>query len=123
MHQNRSIESEFDPGANDQELLATLGRRLADERLRHNWTQAHLAETAGVSRATVQRLEQGESTQLTNLLRILRALDLVRNLDSLVPAVPLSPLQMWSQDRKQRQRASPGEPEEAPGPWQWGEDQ
>ncbi|MDF1838262.1 MAG: helix-turn-helix transcriptional regulator [Planctomycetota bacterium] len=123
MRQIRGLKEGAKAYENDREVLETLGQRLAAERLRNNWTQTHLAEVAGVSRATVQRLEQGESTQLTNLVRILRALDLVRNLDALVPATSVSPLEMWRSDRSLRQRAST-KPVEAPSsPWQWGEDQ
>ena len=71
----------------------------------------------------MQRLEQGESTQLTNPLRILRALDLVRNLETLVPVTALSPLQLWNREGQQRQRACSHADQEAPGPWKWGEEQ
>ncbi|MBL4770419.1 MAG: helix-turn-helix transcriptional regulator [Planctomycetes bacterium] len=122
MHQIRGAKTGKSDHPTDPQLLESLGQRLAGERLRRNWTQSHLASEAGVSRATVQRLEQGESTQLTNLVRILRALDLARNLDALVPTTPVSPLQMVHHDRKQRQRASSPGPTPPAGPWQWGED-
>ena len=90
----------------DNAILRELGARIARCRLNRNMTQAHLAEQAGVSRPTVQRLENGASTQLTNLVRVLRALHLTSNLDSLVPARVASPIQQARMAGKQRQRAS-----------------
>lgn len=108
----------------DSTLLARLGQRLAQERVRQNLTQAGLATDAGVSRATVQRLEAGESTQLLNLVRILRRLGLHENLDALVPAPEISPLERAAREGRRRQRASPrrGEEPAEKGPWTWGED-
>ena len=69
----------------DHAALQALGRRLARHRLNRNLTQAALAAQAGVSTPTVQRIEQGQSSQAANLIRILRALGLLENLDALVP--------------------------------------
>ncbi len=96
----------------DAALLEELGNRLARVRLRQDLGQAELAERAGVSRATVQRLEAGQSTQLTNLMRILRALDLVQNLELLVPSPELSPLEALDRRGGPRQRASAKRSEE-----------
>ena len=60
-------------GTSDDAALETLGRRLARHRLNRNLTQAALAAQAGVSTPTVQRIEQGHSSQAANLIRILRA--------------------------------------------------
>ena len=70
----------------DRKILGEVGDRLARHRLGRNLTQAQLAREAGVSKRTVIRLENGESSQLTNLVRVLRALSLLGNLDALVPA-------------------------------------
>jgi transcriptional regulator with XRE-family HTH domain len=115
----------------DPDVVAELGRRLARERLRRNLTQEALAEEAGVSRATVKRLEAGHSTQLANLIRILRALGLLANLDLLVPTLPVRPIEEVDREGRPRRRASPrrdpGDPDGSgeraePGPWKWGED-
>jgi len=112
----------------DSALLARLGQRLARERVRQNLTQATLASEAGVSRATLQRLESGDSTQLVNLIRILRALGLLENLDALVPAPATSPLENAAREGRRRQRASPAPSDAAADataggkPWTWGED-
>ncbi len=108
----------------DEAILAELGARLADERLRRNRTQAELAEEAGVSRSTVRRLEAGESTQLGNLVRMLRVLGLARNLDALLPTAVVSPLERLAREGKpRRQRASTrGRDDRADSDWTWGED-
>ena len=84
----------------DRRVLAELGDRLARQRLNRNLTQDQLAREAGVSKRTVVRLENGQSSQVTNLVRILRALSLLGNLDVLVPAPLASPIEDLGQTRK-----------------------
>ncbi len=95
----------------DSDLLATLGGRLARQRLARGLTQAALAQEAGVSKRTVERIEAGESTQTTNALRVLRALELLGGLDHLVPEPPASPMAALKEARKQRKRARGSESE------------
>ena len=45
--------------ASDEAILSELGGRLTRVRLEQNLTQAQLAEQAGVSKRTVERLEAG----------------------------------------------------------------
>ena len=111
------------PHASDQAALHALGRRLARHRLNRNLTQAALAAQAGVSTLTVQRVEQGRSSQAANLIRILRALELLDNLDALVPEPAISPVQQARMRGRIRQRASsrsgaPARPTE----WSWGDE-
>ncbi|MCX6954704.1 MAG: helix-turn-helix transcriptional regulator [Verrucomicrobia bacterium] len=76
----------FSGAASDEMILAELGRRLAQVRLGKHMTQKQLAERAGVSKRTVERLESGEvAPQLTAFVRIYRALELVERLEGLVP--------------------------------------
>jgi len=108
----------------DPAILAEMGGRLARHRLDRNLTQAGLAKEAGVSKRTVIRLENGESTQLTNLIRIIRVLGLVENLDAFIPPPAPSPLDQLKAQGKQRKRASPRTalPEADEG-WSWGDDE
>ena len=116
--------STFSATQADPDVLEELGGRLARTRLNRNWTQERLAGEAGVSRATVKRLEAGRSTQLTNLIRILRALDLLGNLEVLVPRPQVRPLEALEHEGQRRRRASSprssGQDEE-PEPWSWGD--
>lgn len=76
----------FSHAATDQMILSELGRRLAQARLGKQFTQKYLAERAGVSKRTVERLESGEvAPQLTAFVRICRALELVERFERLVP--------------------------------------
>jgi len=108
----------------DEDLLAELGTRLARERLSRNLTQSALATEAGLSRATVRRLEGGHSVQLAHLVRILRALGMTANFEALVPLPEVSPLELLDRRGKQRRRASTrtSEEETSAGPWKWGDD-
>ena len=92
--------------ATDDAVLRELGRRVARHRLNRDWTQARLAEEAGVSLPTVARLERGESTSMVSFLRVLRALELMRDLARLVPDVPVSPVQQLRTRDQTRKRAS-----------------
>ena len=107
----------------DESALKELGSRIARYRLNKNLTQAALATEAGVSRRTVVRVEQGESTQAINFIRILRALRLFENLEALIPEPAISPVERLKLRGKVRQRASAQqEGIERKEPWSWGED-
>ena len=70
----------------DEALLKELGGRIAQQRLDRNLSQAQLAEQAGISKRTLERLEAGAAaTQLSLFLRVLRQLDLLERLDLLLP--------------------------------------
>ena len=103
--------------------MQALGRRLARHRLNRNLTQAAVAAEAGVSTLTVQRIEQGHSSQAANLIRILRALGLLENLDALVPEPAISPVQQARMRGRIRQRASSrSDRPEPPTDWAWGDE-
>ena len=106
----------------DSKVLSDVGDRLARYRLDKNLTQAQLAREAGVSKTTVFRLENGESTQLTNFVRVLRALGLLTTLDALVPGPLTSPLTQLKSRSKERRRASPIAKKSSPAAnkWTWG---
>jgi len=107
----------------DQSVLEELGARLASTRLSRNLTQASLAEQAGVSKRTVERLESGEvATQLSGLLRVCRVLGLVEHFESLIPEAVASPMEQLKRQGAKRQRASGRKTAaNAPKQWTWGE--
>lgn len=107
----------------DRRILAELGDRLAQHRLNRNLTQDQLAREAGVSKRTVVRLEDGQSSQMTSLVRVLRALGLLGNLDALVPAPLASPIEALKAKAWKRHRASPASKKPMPSSeWTWGDD-
>jgi len=88
-------------------------------------TQADLAEQAGVSKRTVERLESGEvATQLSGFVRVCRALGLAGRFDTLAPEPGLSPIALLKLQGRKRKRASRKKATtSAPAKWTWGEPQ
>lgn len=71
------------------ELGTELGARVRAERLRQDWTQQTLADRAGISRATVLRMEAGSPVQLSAFIEVLIALHRSADLDGVLrPAEP-----------------------------------
>jgi len=107
----------------DDAILRELGERLSGARLERNLTQAALAEQAGVSKRTVERLESGEvATQLSGFARVCRALGLLERFDALVPAAMPSPIaQLKLQGRKRKRASGKRGSAVAPTKWSWGE--
>lgn len=93
--------------ATDDAVLAELGGRLARIRLERNLTQAQLAEQAGVSKRTIERLEAGAvATQLSGFIRVCRVLDVLEHFDVLIPEPMPSPVAQLKLRGRQRRRAS-----------------
>jgi len=111
--------------ATDGAVLSELGGRLAQVRLERNLTQAQLAEQAGVSKRTVERLESGSvATQLSGFIRVCRVLDLVEHFDLLVPEPVPSPIEQLKLRGRKRQRASARRKAKSSSKkWQWGAEQ
>lgn len=106
----------------DETILLELGERLAQRRLELELTQAELAEQAGVSKRTVERIEAGATTQLSTLIRILRILELLDRLENLVPVSGPRPLDLLKLKGKERQRAPRGKKSAPDEPWKWGDE-
>lgn len=109
----------------DSVVLAELGERLARTRLEQNLSQQQLAGEAGVSKATIERLEAGEPVKSTSLIRVLRSLGRLDTLDRLLPEPLPSPVQRLQLRGRRRQRASSPRGNRAEGatsPWRWGDD-
>ncbi len=113
----------FDTNTADHAILKEIGERVAAVRLNQNFTQANLAEQAGVSKRTVERLEAGESVQLTSLIRLLRSLGLQQRLEVLFPEPVASPIAQLKLQGKKRRRASSKESGSSKGTgWSWGDE-
>lgn len=106
----------------DGTILAELGGRLEQRRLELRLTQEMLAEQAGVSKRTVERMEAGATTQISTMIRILRVLELMDRLETLVPDTGPRPMDLVRLKGKARKRAGgkrkPGDEE----PWRWGDE-
>jgi len=91
----------------DDAILHEIGSRLATARLAQNLTQAALADEAGISKRTVERLESGEvAARLSGLVRVCRALNMVDRLEALVPSPMVSPVEQLKLAGRRRKRAS-----------------
>lgn len=70
--------------------MAVLGRRLRAARLRRNWSQAEMAQRAGVTRKTYAALEAGDSgVSVGCLLKVLSILGYPERLGALLDADPI----------------------------------
>lgn len=107
----------------DESILKELGHRLASVRLARNLTQAALADQAGISKRTLERLESGAvATQLSGLLRVCRILGLMENFDSLLPNAEASPITQLKQIGRERKRATGKKATtSAADKWTWGD--
>jgi transcriptional regulator with XRE-family HTH domain len=115
-------------GLTDLAVLREIGDRLERRRIDAGLTQAELAEEAGISKRTVERMEAGHSTDFVLLIRALRALKLTESLDQLVPDLPQGPLALLkgrgrARSRVRHSRPSPGDTTtaKATSSWKWRE--
>lgn len=106
MAQLRNIDDPY--AKSDKELLRALGARVKTLRLERNLSQDQVAAAAGVGRATLVRLEGGQSVTLLSFVQVLRALEVLEELESFLPEPGVSPLQLLERQGKRRRRASPG---------------
>ena len=110
--------------ATDEAIVREIGGRFARARLDRNWTQAQLAESAGISKRTVERLEAGSvATHMSGLIRVCRALEMMDRLDLLVPEPVSSPIEQLKLQGRTRRRAGPKKKAKAPSKnWRWGDE-
>jgi putative transcriptional regulator len=109
----------------DDAVLKEVGARLSRTRLERNVSQAQLADEAGLSKTTIERLEAGRSVKLESFVRILRALDQLELLNQLLPEPLPSPIQRVRLQGKRRQRATGKRGRRRPEeqmPWRWGDE-
>jgi transcriptional regulator with XRE-family HTH domain len=110
----------------DAAVLEEIGHRLRRARLARNLTQRQVAEEAGVSEVTLNKIERGEPAKLVTVVRILRVLDLLDRLQAAIPETAPSPLDELRRHGRNRQRASsPRDGERGKGggrPWRWGDE-
>ena len=89
----------------DPAIIAVIGKRLKEYRLRKNYTQSELAAKTGISVLSVQNMEKGRSVSLSTFISVLRMLNILGNLEALVPELPISPVELLKLKGKKRLRA------------------
>ena len=82
------------PAPNPDELAAELGERLRALRLSQAWTQATVADKAGVSLRALRELEAGRGSTVQTLVRTLKALGAEQDLEAVAPQPTISPMAM-----------------------------
>ncbi len=85
-------------------ILAKIGSRIKETRIRQSKTQAELAAAAGVTPLTVANIEKGKSVSTLIFISVLRELGLLENLENLIPEAKISPLQLKKLQGKKRYR-------------------
>ena len=79
------------------EALRETGRRLAQIRLSRNITQRELAQRAGISKRSLERLENGATgLRIDVFFAVCGALGLMSGFETVVPEVQLSPQDILS---------------------------
>ena len=90
----------------DKSIISVIGEYIKQQRLLQNKTQSAIAESAGINRWTMSKIENGEPISLMSLIQILRALDLLEILNIFETKTQISPLELAKLEKQKRQRAS-----------------
>lgn len=107
--------------SSDKHILRELGGRIRAARINMPFTQAELAEHAGVSLSTVAKLERGEDVRFSSVLGILRALGMLASVNTLLPEATPRPSELATFG-KARQRARSSKQKKSTI-WKWGDEQ
>ena len=86
------------------EWEAEIGQQVRVLRTRSGYTQADLAQRAGVSVGTIRNLESGVGSTLSTLIEVVRALGRTEWLETLAPPVTVSPLELLDASNRRAQR-------------------
>lgn len=104
---------------NNTVILTEIGLRIKDVRVSRSLTQKDLAEKAGISPKTVERIENGENVKIENLLNVLRIFDYISNINTLIPEQEYLTMGVAP---KKRQRASKKISLNDENDWKWGDE-
>ncbi|WP_336777490.1 helix-turn-helix domain-containing protein [Pantoea sp. USHLN256] len=87
-------------------MIAALGQRLKDHRLRRNMLQKELAHKAGISVSALKKLENDGKVTLENFMKVVFTLRLEKEMMNLFSAPALSIAQVEALNAPIRQRAA-----------------
>jgi transcriptional regulator with XRE-family HTH domain len=88
----------------DKDILVELGRRLKEKRIIKRFKQKELAQRAGITVYTLQKMEYGQSYTISTLLQVLRALNGLDGLENFIPENEISPMTLLKTKAKTIQR-------------------
>ena len=106
---------------NNTYILTEIGKRIKDIRVIHSMTQKELAEKAGVSAKTVERIENGENVKIENLLNVLRILNFLQNLNLLIPEQEY--LSVEEREKKRQRASKKALIVKEDNSWKWGDEE
>jgi transcriptional regulator with XRE-family HTH domain len=115
----------IDSKLTDAAVLEELGLRMRQARLGRNLTQHRVADEAGVSPPTINKLEHGKPVQLITLVRAMRVLGLLDGLEAAIPEPGPSPIDQLQRRGHERRRASSSRIERPAGQaeaFRWGDE-
>lgn len=107
--------------ASTEQILADMGRRLAQLRLASNVTQTDLAERAGIGTRTLARLEAGQGGTIDIMVRVMTALGLTSHLEALLPDPAIRPMERVNLKGHERRRARAPKTPIGKLPFRWGD--
>lgn len=96
-----------------EEILKGLGARLCEQRIARRMTQDELAQRAGISKRSLERMERAEAEpRLSAFVSVCQVLGLVHGFNALVPSVELGPMAVMNGKRlpKRVRKPSGGNP-------------
>jgi transcriptional regulator with XRE-family HTH domain len=80
-------------------LLAELGQRVRDQRIRLGYSQEDLARLANVSTRSIHHLETGGSSTTATLVKVLKAMNVADDLKAIAPLPSVSPMAALRQNK------------------------
>lgn len=105
----------------EKAVLEELAQRLVRYRVALNLTQEEAAESSGMGKRTLERIESGEDFRVSNLIKLLKTLKMLDVLDELIPPEQISPVQLLDMKKNRKQRASSSRETHDKEPWHWGD--
>lgn len=100
-------------------IMSELGNRIKDLRISLDMTQKELAQKAGISPKTMERIENGENVKIENLLNVFRVMNILQNLDILIPEQQVLLLE---KELPKRKRVSRKRTVDVDYIWKWGDE-
>ncbi|MDR0812324.1 MAG: helix-turn-helix domain-containing protein [Paludibacter sp.] len=84
----------------DKEILSEIGKLLKQRRINDNLTQQELADSIGISKDQLSKIECTGKTSLTTLIAISRKFNLLEQIIDVYRTPPLTPIQKYEIEQK-----------------------
>ncbi len=106
-----------------KDIISELTRRAKEYRLAYPLTQKELADKAGVSLRSVQKLESGQDVMLDVFIKVIMALDLADNFEMLIPDMSERPsAYLAKKTGTERRRVKKKKDNPKTGAFKWGDE-